>query len=121
MWMKKTNVLLGVILLAFTALACNALLPQTGPASTPIGIFEPIFTRSPGNLPQTEAEVPRVSVEEAKAALESGEAVIVDVRGAGAYQAGHIPGAIHIPLGEIETNPTGLDLDKEQWIITYCT
>ena len=57
----------------------------------------------------------------ARAALERGEAVIVDVRSDAAYEVSHIAGAINIQLGEIETNPTGLNLDKDQWIITYCT
>lgn len=65
--------------------------------------------------------MPRVTVEETKAALESGAAIIVDVRSAEGYEASHIPGAINIQLGEFETNPTDLKLDKEQWIITYCT
>ena len=71
--------------------------------------------------PVTEAEVPRVSLEEALTAIQSGEAVVVDVRSAEAYAASHIAGAISVPLDEIESNPAGLDLDKDQWIITYCT
>ena len=78
-------------------------------------------TSSQDGLPATEAEVPRVSLEETLAALQSGEAIVVDVRGPDAYQASHVAGAISIPLGEIETNPSGLDLDEDQWIITYCT
>ena len=74
-----------------------------------------------GELPRTEAEIPRVSVEEAKAALDSGAAVIVDVRTSGAYETSHIKGAISVPLGDIERDLTSLTLDKEQWIITYCT
>jgi len=62
-----------------------------------------------------------VTVEQAKVALDSGAAVIVDVRSSEAYAVSHIAGAINIQLGEIETNPTGLNLDKDQWIITYCT
>ena len=121
-YMKRNiPVFVAVTILILSALACNALLPQTEPTSAPTQIIEPIFTQSPGDLPLTEAEVPRVSVEEAKAALDSGAAVIVDVRGSDAFEASHVAGAISIPLGEIETNPTGLNLDKDQWIITYCT
>jgi phage shock protein E len=72
-------------------------------------------------VPLTEAEVPRVSLEEALTAIQSGEAVVVDVRSPEAYAASHIAGAISVPLDEIESNPAGLDLDKDQWIITYCT
>ena len=73
------------------------------------------------NLPLTEAEVPRVTAEEAKAALEDGTAIIVDVRSKETYKMSHIPGALHIALGEFETRPEKLKLPKDQWIITYCT
>lgn len=47
-------------------------------------------------------EVPEVSAEEAFARSTSGEAVIVDVRELDEWEAGHIPGALHIPLAELE-------------------
>jgi rhodanese-related sulfurtransferase len=72
-------------------------------------------------VPQTEADVPRVTVEEAKSAFDSGKAIIVDVRSAEAYAEGHAAGAISIPLSEFENNINNLPLDKEQWIIPYCT
>jgi 3-mercaptopyruvate sulfurtransferase SseA len=72
-------------------------------------------------IPQTEAEVPRVTVEEAKSALDKGEAVLVDVRSAKTYAEGHAAGAVSIPLVEFENNIANLSLDKDQWIITYCT
>jgi hypothetical protein len=84
----------------------------------PTQVVEP---GSPGDLPRSEAEVPRVSIEEAKAAFDSGAAIFLDVRSTEAYAASHVPGASSIPLDEIETNPASVDLDKEQWIITYCT
>jgi hydroxyacylglutathione hydrolase len=72
-------------------------------------------------IPQTEADVPRVKVEEAKSAFDSGKAIIVDVRSAEAYAEGHAAGAISIPLTNFENNIEDLSLDKDQWIITYCT
>ncbi len=68
---------------------------------------------------ETYSEISRGSLDDAKAALEAETAVIVDVRSAEAYQGGHIAGAINIPLGELETRLG--ELDKTQWIITYCT
>ncbi|MEJ7793238.1 MAG: rhodanese-like domain-containing protein [Gaiellaceae bacterium] len=47
-------------------------------------------------------EVPEVSAEDAFARSASGEAVIVDVRESDEWEAGHIPGALHIPLAELE-------------------
>jgi rhodanese-related sulfurtransferase len=75
----------------------------------------------PGNIPKTEAEVSRVTVEDAYSALNSGEAVILDVRSTDAFLAGHIAGALSILLNRIEDTPKSVTLDKDQWIITYCT
>jgi hypothetical protein len=63
--------------------------------------------------------VPRVSLNEAKGALERKEAVMVDVRDAEYYQTGHISGSINIPLGDLETRYR--ELNPNQWIILYCT
>ena len=85
-----------------------------------VGLWRGI-TSEERELPLTDAEVPRVSLEEAKAALDSGAAILVDVRSPDAFEASHAVGAISVPLGEIERNITGLPLEKDQWIITYCT
>ena len=118
--MSKIKILIAISVLVLSMLACNALIPPQ-PTNTP----QPTFTSQPAMptalIPLTEDEVPRVSVEDAKAAFDSGSAIIVDVRSAQAFQSSHIPGAINIQLGEFETNPTELDLPKDQWIITYCT
>ncbi len=68
---------------------------------------------------ETYPEIQRASIEEAKAAFDSGTAVFVDVRSAEAYQASHISGAVNIPSEELEARLG--ELDKAQWIITYCT
>jgi hydroxyacylglutathione hydrolase len=67
----------------------------------------------------TYPEIARVPLADAKAAYDAKSAVFVDVRGATDYQSSHIPGAISIPLGEIESRSN--ELNKDQWIITYCT
>ena len=72
-------------------------------------------------IPQTEDAVPRVTVAEAKSALDSGKAILVDVRSVESYTDGHAVGAMSIPLSQFETNIQNLSLDKDQWIITYCT
>ncbi len=61
----------------------------------------------------------RISLADARAAFDSRSAVFVDVRIPESYQAGHIPGAINIQLGDLE-NQIG-ELDPNQWIITYCS
>ena len=120
--MKRTNhIFCAILVLVLTTIACNALLPQAVATSAPTQIIEPGVTQSSGELPLTEDDVPRVTAEEAKAALDSGAAIIVDVRDPAQYEQSHVAGAISIWLDEIEANPTGVDLDKDQWIITYCT
>ena len=121
---RQRNIFIGLSVALLAVLACNAILPQSesnAPISTqsPISTLAPLPTKS--GQPQTEDEVPRVSVEEAKLALDSGEAVIVEVRSSEAYAEVHIAGAVLIPLGEVEGNIANVPLDKDQWIITYCT
>ena len=130
--MKRTkHILFATFALLLISLACNALLPQAEPTLAPTliptqiliptEVTEPVSTQPPANLPETDAEVPRVPVEQAKAAFDSGQAVIVDVRGADAYARSHIKGALEVSLSVIQTDPANLPLDKNQWIITYCT
>lgn len=119
--MQKTKIILTISFFVLATLACNALLPLPAEESTPTQIIEPGVTQPQGDIPQSEAAVPRVTAEEAKAAFDSGAAVIVDVRSQEAYDIGHIAGALLIPLGEFETDISNIDLPKDQWIITYCT
>jgi len=57
--------------------------------------------------PQVEVEEPfeRIDVERAKQLIQSGEVEVIDVRETDEYQSGHIPGARHVPLGELINNP----------------
>lgn len=64
-------------------------------------------------------EIQRVTLEESKMAFDHGSATFVDVRPEISYEAGHIPGALSIPLAELK--PRIAELDPSQWIITYCT
>lgn len=48
----------------------------------------------------------------------SGAPIVIDVRGAHEYAAGHIPGAIHIPLAELAQKHD--PFSPESLIITYC-
>ena len=64
-------------------------------------------------------EISRVSLADSKAALDNGSALFIDVRDASAYAASHIPGALSIPLAELDKRLG--ELDPSQWIITYCT
>ena len=110
----KIKPILFITALALAVLACQTLAPQAGPTAIPA---------QPQNVTTllSESDVPRIGVHEAKAALDSGAAILVDVRSADSYAAGHAEGAVSIPLLNFENNIESLSLKKEQWIITYCT
>ena len=63
----------------------------------------------------------RIEVDQARAKLESGEAVALDVVQPGAWDEvdGAIQGAVRIPPAEIEQCFKELPLDLD--VITYCT
>jgi rhodanese-related sulfurtransferase len=63
-------------------------------------------------------EVRRVTIPELQAALEKGEAVVVDVRGSVEFKLGHIKGARNVPLGLIPQQIK--DLPRDRLIVTYC-
>lgn len=50
--------------------------------------------------------------------VQAGEVVVLDVRPAEEYLAGHLPGALSIPLGELEQRVGILPKDRE--IVAYC-
>lgn len=56
--------------------------------------------------------------QELLARIEQGLVVVLDVRPALEYKAGHVPGAINIPLQELEQRLKEFDQDTE--IVAYC-
>jgi len=109
------------LMILFVLSACSGQSTQALPTSPPTTIVEPVFIQPSGNLPRTDADVPRISLEEARAAFESGAAIIVDVRSPRAFEESHVAGASSVPLGMIERDLASVPLNKDQWIITYCT
>ncbi|MFL5841927.1 MAG: rhodanese-like domain-containing protein [Thermoleophilaceae bacterium] len=61
--------------------------------------------------------MPEVSPEEARQLIESG-AQLVDVRADEEFTAGHIPGARHVPLAEIDSEAAQLERDRP--LVVYC-
>lgn len=64
------------------------------------------------------ADTEAVETEDLLRRLDAGDAVVVDVRPTPEYAAGHLPGAIHIPLGELAARLSELPADRE--IVAYC-
>ena len=63
--------------------------------------------------------VPRTQLAAAKQEIDRGSVVVIDVRDVDSYLAGHIPGALQIPLARVEGEVNYLPRDKP--ILTYCT
>lgn len=63
--------------------------------------------------------VTRITPADAFAAVQRGRAIIVDVRGEDSYKAGHIKGALLIPINEIGSRTK--ELPRGKMIITYCS
>lgn len=64
-------------------------------------------------------EVPRISLADAKAQYDANSAVFVDVRSAEQYEAAHIPGAVSLPLAEVQARH--YELAADALIFLYCT
>ncbi|PZA06717.1 MULTISPECIES: MBL fold metallo-hydrolase [unclassified Meiothermus] len=62
--------------------------------------------------------VPQLTAAEAKALWEKGEAVILDVRGADEYIAGHIPGAQNLHAGRVMRRLS--QIPKDRPVVVHC-
>jgi 3-mercaptopyruvate sulfurtransferase SseA len=78
---------------------------------------------SPETTAGDDADVPRIGVEEAHAALLAGQAVLIDVRSPESFERSHATGAILLPLDQIEQAPQNAAraLPAGKQPIFYCT
>jgi len=119
--MSKIKLFISLSVLLLAVLACNFIAPTEQPSSLPLTVIAEPTSSSQNTILQSEDQVPRIPLEKALVGLQSGAAVIVDVRSTQAYDASHVQGAVSMPLFDIESNIDSLSLEKDQWIITYCT
>lgn len=110
-------IVLGLLLIL------SSLAGPTAPAPAPAAPSAPQSAAPQPAVPQADSipfpDIKRVSVGDAKAALDLNQAVFLDVRDPASFAAGHIRGARSIPLDELEARLS--ELDPTKWIITYCT
>lgn len=129
--MKKSTkiltvaVLTGVVIAASIAVKQKVSVDYEGKSVSIIGGADgPTSIFLAGKLSGGEEEVEdytSITMEEAKKIFdEGGDYIVLDVRRADEFAAGHIPGAINIANEEIQDmEPEGLP-DKEQRIYVYC-
>ncbi|GAB2687027.1 ArsR/SmtB family transcription factor [Thalassiella azotivora] len=63
-------------------------------------------------------EVEEVDVDQLLARARAGDVVVLDVRPRPEYLAGHLPGAVNVPVDEIEDRLAELPADRE--VVAYC-
>lgn len=64
-------------------------------------------------------EAPKIDTATLKTALDEGRATVIEVLMPKEYEAGHIPGAIHVHFATIGGKAREL-FEKDRMIVTYC-
>jgi molybdopterin/thiamine biosynthesis adenylyltransferase/rhodanese-related sulfurtransferase len=72
-------------------------------------------------LQQVRSEISEIDATHARDRIESGEPVVVDVREQDEWDEGHIPGAVHVPRGHLESRIERLAPDTERPVVVYCS
>ena len=111
--MKKQSKLAPLLLMAAgSLLVLGAVAFLVAP-----GLFVEQATPTAVSVVDPLASVPRVSLEDALAAHQAGQAVFLDVRDVEAFNSRHIGGAISMPIEQV-ADRFG-ELDPQAWIIPY--
>jgi len=72
-------------------------------------------------LEQVRAEISEVDARRARELVDSGDPVILDVREQDEWDEGHIPGALHIPRGHLESRIERTAPDSARQVLVYCS
>jgi adenylyltransferase/sulfurtransferase len=72
-------------------------------------------------LQQTRSEISEVDATQARELIEAEEPVVVDVREQDEWDEGHIPGAVHIPRGHLESRIERAAPDRARRVLIYCS
>ncbi|MCI0531387.1 MAG: rhodanese-like domain-containing protein [candidate division Zixibacteria bacterium] len=111
-----------VLFACVVALGYNLFSPKGIPL---IGNWEPKVLESGVTVPPSytpEEDAPVISLAQAYAEFNTGQAIFLDSRKTEEYQAGHIPGALQLYLEEFDTQYELVKdrLPKDSQIIAYC-
>lgn len=100
---------------AFTGCSSSAPQPTNAQATNATKVNKP----APADPHKDEDNIKRISVNEAKAAVDAGTAVIVDVRSADSWKNERIKGSISTPPETFDKDAEALPKDKQ--LIFYCS
>lgn len=85
-----------------------------------IGAVGFIKTSDAYNISENELQVHKITAKAAKTMMDTQKVLILDVRTAKEFSAGHIQGAKNLPLDEIVNNNFGMIENKNAIILVYC-
>jgi molybdopterin/thiamine biosynthesis adenylyltransferase/rhodanese-related sulfurtransferase len=71
-------------------------------------------------LTETKAEIDEVDAVRARELIERSDPLIVDVREQDEWDEGRIPGAVHVPRGNLESRIEALAPERDEAILVYC-
>jgi molybdopterin/thiamine biosynthesis adenylyltransferase/rhodanese-related sulfurtransferase len=72
-------------------------------------------------LQQVKAEISELDPSRGRELIEAGDVLVVDVREQDEWDEGHIPGAVHIPRGNLESRIERAAPDQGRPIVLYCS
>jgi molybdopterin/thiamine biosynthesis adenylyltransferase/rhodanese-related sulfurtransferase len=72
-------------------------------------------------LQQVRSEISEIDATHARERIDSGEPVVVDVREQDEWDEGHVPGAVHVPRGHLESRIERLAPDTSRPVVVYCS
>lgn len=116
--MRKLAVLASLMLVASAGAQYKSSPPPPppAPAQQPVVMTQsPVMTQAP-EPPLESAK--RIERDEAIKMVDEKKAVFIDVRPKDAYDAGHIKGAMNIPLSDLIARMK--ELPAHKYLITYC-
>jgi len=124
---KGTCIVLAALALVVTVAACApapAASPTVAPATAAVPTEEPTPAGLPvptmqAKAPTKEEDLQKISPEELLTLIEGkADLVVVDNQPKGAYDLGHVPGAVNFPWAMEITDPG--DLPKDKLLVLYC-
>lgn len=114
-------VVFGVLLAAGTAVAQYKTPSAPPPGQAPNGVQvapNPMVQISPPSPEDELSKARRIARDEAIKMVNQKKAIFIDVRSKEAYDMGHIPGAISIPLSELMGRLN--EVPPHKFLIPYC-
>jgi molybdopterin/thiamine biosynthesis adenylyltransferase/rhodanese-related sulfurtransferase len=71
-------------------------------------------------LQRVKAEIEEVDATGARELIETGDPLVLDIREQDEWDEGHLPGAVHIPRGNLESRIERAEPDRSRPVVVYC-